>query len=283
MLRPPRALGFAACLGLTLALVSNLLADDAEGPSVGVPARINQLVLPGTELEAMPLEDRALPIVLRIAEVFPHGDAFRYDLIYYGLEPGAFDLRDYLLRKDGSSTADLPPIPVTVHSILPPGQIEPNRLEPEGSPFLGGYRAFLIALGVVWTLGVLVFLWKGQQKQIQARAIEAAKPMTLADRLRPLVEQALAGALDKGKQAELERLLIGYWRRRLGLEATEPAEMIAILRRHEEAGPLLLSLEDWLHRPNPRQDVDIPRLLDPYRNLPADALQPEPEPSGRLA
>ena len=57
-----------------------------------------------------PLDDRRAPVVLRIVDVYPHGTAFRYDLEYYGLEPGTFDLRDYLRRKDGSSTADLPPI-----------------------------------------------------------------------------------------------------------------------------------------------------------------------------
>lgn len=282
-----RVFHFPLALTLTLALVSSaaLRAEVTQGLSVGVPARIDQLVLPGPELEAIPLADRALPIVLRVTEVFPHGDSFRYDLVYYGLEPGEYDLREYLQRQDGSSTADLPTIPVTIQSILPPGQIEPNRLESQGSPSLGGYRALLIALGIAWSLGVLAFLWKGQQRKARTKIIQPSRPSTLADRLRPLVEQAMAGTLGEGKQAELERLLIGYWRRRLGLEGTDPAEMIAILRRHEEAGPLLESLEDWLHSPNPQQDVDLQRLLEPYRNLPADALQPDNEPDvlGRLA
>ena len=50
--------------------------------------------------------------------------------------------------------------------------------------------------------------------------------MTLADRLRPLVDAAVAGALSAGQHAELERLLIGYWRRRLNLEQAAPAKFI---------------------------------------------------------
>ncbi len=285
----------ALILALTLAVVSStiLRGEVVEGPSVGVPARIDQLVLPGPELEAIPLEDRALPIVLRVAEVFPHGDSFRYNLVYYGLEPGEYDLREYLQRLDGSSTADLPAIPITIQSILPPGQIEPNRLEAIGSPALGGYRALLIALGIAWILGVLAFLWRGQQRKVQTKVSKPSRPWTLADRIRPLVEQAMAGTLSEGKQAELERLLIGFWRRKLGLESTDPAEMIAILRRHDEAGPLLQNLEEWLHSPHLKQVVDLQQLLEPYRNLPADALQPEtetetetetePDVSGRLA
>jgi len=44
------------------------------------------------------------------------------------------------------------------------------------------------------------------------------------------------------------------------------------LREHPDAGPLLRGLEDWLHRPEPRESVDVGALLAPYRDLPADAL-----------
>jgi hypothetical protein len=44
------------------------------------------------------------------------------------------------------------------------------------------------------------------------------------------------------------------------------------LRQHAEAGPLLQSLEDWLHRPEPAADVDIAALLVPYRDMPAHEL-----------
>ena len=66
-------------------------ADDAAVTSkstVGMPARIDQLVLPGTELEVRPIDDRLAPIVVRIVNTYPHGSAFRYDIVYYGLEPG---------------------------------------------------------------------------------------------------------------------------------------------------------------------------------------------------
>ena len=49
--------------------------------------------------------------------------------------------------------------------------------------------------------------------------------------------------------AELERTLLVYWERRLNLRDRKPAEAIAELRRHPEAGPLFQQLEAWLHRP----------------------------------
>jgi hypothetical protein len=249
----------------------------AQGPrsttTVGMPTRIEQLVLPGTELEAKPIEDRRTPVVLRIVNSYPHGSAFRYDMVYYGLEPGEFDLRDSVRRKDGSAVADLPSIPIKIEPVLPPGQIEPHRLALTPAPFLGGYRLLLVAGGLVWVAGLAAILLAGRRRRGEL-ALDAMKPVTLADRLRPLVESALAGTLNPGEQAELERLLIGYWRKRLGLERCAPAEFMPLLRKHEEAGPLLLRLEDWLHRPaGSAEPVDVHALLEPYHAVAADSVE----------
>lgn len=213
------------------------------------------------------------PLVLRVAASYPHGSAFRYDLVYYGLEPGQYDLKDYLRRKDGSSLKDLAPILVKVEPVLPPGQIEPHRLTLAPMPFLGGYRLLLLLGGAVWVVGVAAILLAGRWKRTDAEA-SAVPPMTLADRLRPLVDAAVAGKLTQGQHAELERLLIGYWRQRLELEKAAPADFIGVLRNHPEAGPLLHRLEDWLHRPGGAiEPVDVAALLKPYQTIVAD--QPE--------
>src|SRR6516162_1558386 len=124
-------------LGLAFFTVRSAQADSPPPRStstVGMPAKIEQLVLPGPELEAKPLEDRRAPVVVRITGVYPHGTAFRYDLVYYALEPGDYDLRNFLRRKDGAALGDLPAIPVRVDPVLPPGQIEPNALALARSP-----------------------------------------------------------------------------------------------------------------------------------------------------
>jgi hypothetical protein len=236
--------------------------------------RITQLVLPGSELEAVPHEDRKLPIVLRVVGVYPHGSAFRYDLEYHGLEPGTFDLRNYLRRKDGSSTADLPALPVKVVPLLPPGQVTPHPLQIRETPFLGGYRALQIAVGTVWGLGLVAIIYYGfLRRKTGATGPTAGRPASLADRLRPLVEGAMAGRLSQPQLASLERSLLAYWRKRLHLEKADPAQAIEQLRSHAEAGPLLEQLEHWLHRPGSPGAVDPIRLLEPYQRLPADALE----------
>jgi hypothetical protein len=268
-------------MGASLLLLTTALAvggppivQDVRSSTVGLPARIEGLVLPGPELEVKPLADRRSPVVVRIVRTSPHGTAFRYDLEYHGLEPGKYDLKEYLRRKDGSSAADLPAIAVEIVSVLPPGQVQPNELEPKPPPRLGGYQLTLLVAGVFWVLGLLVILFVGRRKRV-AEEQAAARPRTLADHLRPLVEGALAGRLAPTQLAELERTLLIYWERRLHLGTRKPAEAIAELRRHPEAGPLLRQLEAWLHRPGPAAGVDVAALLKPYQDIPADALAEE--------
>ncbi len=266
-----RILLLAFLLGLPL------LAQDAKAPTVGIAAEISQLVLPGPELKVKVLEDRHDPMVLRIKAVFPHGDAFRYDLVYYGLEPGKYDLREYLERKDASSTADLPAIPVEVRPILVPGlPVEPRVLQPRAVEGPGGYRALLIGIGVLWALGLIWILASRRRKQAVAAA-SVERPKSLADHLAPRVEKALAGELPTAGMAELERMLLLFWRRRLGLSDMRAAVAMGVLRQHAEAGPLLEQLELWLHRPGTSGEVDVAALLAPYRETSAESFLREVE------
>jgi hypothetical protein len=260
---------------LVLLACRSSLADETpavSAPTVGMPSKIEQLILPGSELEAKPIEDRQSKMVVRIVEVYPHGSSFRYNLVYYGLEPGQYDLKDFLRRKDGGSIADLPPIPVTIKAILPEGQIEPNPLGATPAGFRGGYRFWMGLGAVAWVVGLVAIILVGRRKSIPTDSEGARTGPTLADRLRPLVERAMSGTLEPGQHAELERTLIDYWRRRLGLQSATPAQAISAIRSDARAGPLLLQLEAWLHRPDHQEEVDVAALLEPYRDLPADEL-----------
>lgn len=263
--------------------IASLGSARAESPAastnstVGMPVRIDQLMIPGTELEVKPIEDRREPLVLRIVDAFPHGSAFRYNLAYYALEPGDYDLRKYLRRKDGSQLGEVPAIPVRVTPSLAAGQIQPHALQLEPSPEMGGYR-FLIAVGAsVWLAGLTYILMRGRRAAV-TRRVEADRPITLGGRLKPLVGAAIDGTLDDSGRAELERLLIGYWRDRLGLQGERPALALAAMRANPEAGPVLRGLEDWLHRPDfdrKGRGEELVSLLRPY--LDADGTSPAHE------
>jgi hypothetical protein len=254
----------------TCCLLLVFLAASDEAPTVGMPARI-KVVLPGADLEAKPIEEREAPVVVRVIGVEPTEDGPRYTLEYTGLVPGRFDLRDYLRRKDRTPAAGLPPIRVTVQSVLPPGKAQPNALSPPVTPRPGGYRVALMVAGTLWALGLVALIWAGRRKP--KAAARSGKAQTLADRLRPLVEDAVAGRAAPARLAELERSLIAYWTGKLGLGGERPAEALPRLRQHAEAGPLLAHLEAWLHRPARPEKVNLDALLAPYRTLPAEALE----------
>ncbi|MEO6709186.1 MAG: hypothetical protein ABI054_13650 [Planctomycetota bacterium] len=270
-------LAVALVAALALGSRAQTPAPAAASPSVGMPARITEVVLPGSELEVKAADAKS-PLVLRITRVSQHGTAWRYDFEYVGLEPGKFDLRDYLRRRDGtplvtaSDAPDaVPSIPVEVASVLAPGVIKPHSPAAGALPGFGGYKKLMIAGGVVWLAGLAAILF-GWRRRRQALAAANWKPRTLAERLRPLVENAIAGKLSREERAQLELGLVAYWRRKLTLDEERPAQMMARLRQHEQAGPLLTSLEAWLHMPAPPEKVDLEHLLAPYRDLPADAI-----------
>jgi hypothetical protein len=248
--------------------------DLATTTTVGVPATIEDQVLPGPELEVKPLEDRDAPFVLRIVATYPHGESHRYTFEYYALEPGSYNLADYLQPKDAQPGVELPPLQVNVQASLPPGQIEPHALKPSSLPSVGGYRIWLTVGVLAWVVGAYVLLFVGRKPDPEVEAVANARPQSLADRLRPTIEAAIAGKVSHAELAELERGLFGYWRTRLGLNALPTNEALREVMKHSEGGQLLRQLEIWLHDPSRTEQVDVGSLLEPYRNLPSDALQP---------
>jgi hypothetical protein len=148
--------------------------------------------------------------------------------------------------------------------------VRPHPPRAGSAPHVGGYEELLLVAGALWVVGLVWLLWAGRKRREEESL--RARPATLAERLRPLVESALEGKLSRTERARLELGLVAFWRRKLGFEEKKPEEALALLRDHEEAGPLLRSLEDWLHRPAQPEQVDVAALLDPYRDLPADTL-----------
>jgi hypothetical protein len=250
-------------------LVALLLTGPAQSgaqpvTNVGMRGQLNDVILPGPELEVRPLEDPQAPFVLRIVNVYPHGTAFRYDFAYYALEPRTYELTQYLRRKDGSPMAKLPAVPVEVKGLLGPGLVHPHALEPKAASWFAGYQVLLLTAGVVWVIGVVLILFWGRRRK-RAAVAEAGGAANLAERLRPLVVRAMTGMLTPRQRAELERTLLAYWRQRLGLEHETAPAALDKLRKHPEAGVLLNQLEVWLHRPGTANQVDLGKLLWPYQ------------------
>jgi hypothetical protein len=258
---------------LAAALFGPLVAQarDQRATSVGMRAFVEQVVLPGTELAPAP-SDLKTPVVVRVLKTWPHGEHLRYDFEWVGLEPGRYDLVKYLVRKDGSPTVGLPELWVEATSLLPKGAPEPTELLPKAPQRLDGYTTMQIVAGVLWGSGLLAILFVG--RRFRRREPPPPPKATLADRLRPLVEAVAKGDADTGAKAELERLLVAFWRLRLDLGAAKAGDAIVAIKRHAEAGALLRELEGWLHMPTPTGATDLQALLEPYRTVTAESLEP---------
>lgn len=271
------------CLVISSALPCSTWAqapDDSGGrarATVGSVGRVQDLVLPGSLLQAKPIDDRNLPVVVRVVETYPHGDSHRYELTFMALEPGRYDLREYLERVDGSELGDLPSVEVEVTSVLAPGHVPPHQLE-SSWPQVGSYRFWALLALVAWVIFLIaIIFWP---KKRPAESVQAAAPRTLADLLRPRLEAAAGGQLDHRQLAELERWVVEFWRRRLGLLKLTPKEALLQLRRHDESGPLLKQLERWLHSPQRDPSVSLGQLLRPYQAMPIIEGMETPLPEG---
>ena len=262
------ALSILLSLVLTSQAQEELTATQgaSEAIPVGVPRWSRELVIEGSLLEVRPpaLETA---LILRIDSASPHGTAWRYDFEYYGLEPGSYDLVQFLRREDGSEITELEPITVIVESGLPPGQVLPHQIQAGETPELGGYTKMLWTLGGFWLLGSALWFLSSRRSDGEDTDLRASAPLSLAELLAPLVERGMAGELPTAEQAQLELMLIAVWRKRLDLESADVGEALKTLKAHPEAGPLLLELERWLHSPDASSDLDLTALLKPYHGL----------------
>ena len=260
------------------ALATGAPSSTAQPPAgVGLTGLIQDLLLPGSELQVKPDPEGRSPVVVRMTAVRPHGTAgFRYDFSWFAYEAGPHDLSQYLERIDGSPLGAMPAIGVEAVALLPPG---PPQTLPEFQaplPKLGGYRTALVAGGCLWLAGwVALFIWRRPRSRTAAAvAPDAVRP--LAERLRFLLESARTGSLDADGRAQLERLVLGFWRERLHLTDLPVPEAVHRLRNHPEAGGLLREVESWLHSgKSTASETHMAALLLPYLP-PAGATAPPP-------
>ncbi len=226
------------------------------------------------DYQPKPFDDRTA-LILRLEAVTPSADGKHvYDFHYMGFEPGIYQLSDYLIHPDGTLAIEIGEVQIEVKSILPPNHDGAlNRYLPRPFPWIGGYRMLLGILAALWVLGLLSFVWFYRRKKPVLMVDDTPPPPTYAERMRPFVEAAAAGSLTSSGQAQLERLMTGYWREKLALpENQRMAESLAALMRDTQAGSLLRAMERWLHCPGGASAAEINSLLEPYLHSPEASI-----------
>jgi hypothetical protein len=243
-------------------------------PKVGMPVVIKDLILPGTELEATSQTDDLAPVVLRVINVFPHGTQFRYELEYYGMVPGTFDLKNFLQRKDASTTADLPAIPVEIISVSAPGQLIPRDPSTKRTAWFHYYQLILCAAIILWTITFWSILKIGRRKKA-AQELPPEFPSSI-DHLTHYAQQMEKHDLNAQERAEVERLVYAAWREKLGLQETHSNTAVMELKQNAVAGHAIRKLEAWLHAPQ-TTPIDLNQIIAElyhYENVP-DHVGPE--------
>ena len=259
-----------ACMMLCATVLIAQARDQREA-TVGMRAYVEQVVMAGPELVPAP-SSMGSQVVVRVVKTWPHGEHLRYDLEWVGFEEGSYNLTNYLVHKDGTPMGALPPINVKVRSLLPAEAFEPSDIDPAAAARLDGYSTLQVVVVVLWGIGLLAILFVGRKWAVKPPP--PSPPPTLADRLRPIVEEVATGNADNAKKAELERLLVAFWRARLDLGSARAVDAIMAIRKHDEAGALLRQVEAWLHAPEPPKLMDVAALLRPYRSVTAESFAP---------
>ena len=242
-------------------------STSALSSTLGLPRTVTDFYIPGGQAEPIPRKDRESSLVIRVLEIKPAAEGFRYDLEVYGLDPGRYRLSDYFWYTD---KAPLPKLDTelvikTAHDL---GRVpKPEKLENAPPKKLGGYRNVLTGVVVAWAIIFLGILFYRRKTPVEEEA--APPPPTLHEKLSALVLAAAQGELDDAERSKLERLLLGHWKQKLpAIAALPPAEALAQLRAHPDASPLLLELERWLHAPNATIDQQqIMPLIEPFRDV----------------
>lgn len=241
---------------------------------IGIEGSV-KVTLARSDYQPKPMDDRTA-LILRLETVTPAAnETYIYDFHYIGFEPGSYRLADYLIHPDGTLATEIGDTQVEVHSILPVdhgGVLNSQVSRP--FPWIGGYRMILGSLATLWLLGLLLFAWMYRRKK-PIEEIDHTPPVaSYAERMRPFVEAAAAGNLSPSGQAQLERLMTGYWREKLALpEQQRMADSLVVLMKDREAGPLLRALEHWLHRPGGASAVEVNTLLKPYHHSPVATIE----------
>ena len=263
---------FQLVRGFTLVLVTVAglgLSAGAEElkASLGLPTVLNDFYIPGEKAEPIPRMDRESSLVIRVLAVKPAADGFRYDLEIYGLDPGTYTLSDYfryVTSQDSFPELRQQITIVTEHDLE--GIPEPEELAAAPPRNIGGYRLWLkIGLTIWGVIFLLILFWR--KKKVDDEEVTEPLP-TLHEKLSSLVCSAAHGDLNAADRSRLERLILGYWKRKLPeIENVSTSEALVALRKHPEASPLLLELENWLHAPNSSIDQESIRpLLEPFRD-----------------
>ncbi|PQJ28237.1 hypothetical protein [Rubritalea profundi] len=233
-----------------LLLVTPLFSVESQQAPMGLPTRFTDIYIAGEKVEPIPRTDSSSSLVIRVLEIKPASEGYRYDMEVYGLDAGVHSLARFLRFTESQlpvteleTTLEI----TTQHPIdtLP----KPQSLEYSTPGNLSNYRSTIWVAALLWVIVLVCIIVYRKPKPKNLG--EEVRVETTHEKLQKLVLATAHGELDLTQKSTLERLIIGHWKKQVpGLDVLPTAEAISQLRTHPEASPLVLKIEHWLHAPS---------------------------------
>lgn len=247
---------------LIAALLWFVFRDRTPEVPIGVEHAVS-IAYSGPELIVAPYKF-GVPVNVRIAEVIENNGIRTYDIRYMLNTGGEFNIIDYLSAKDGSPTDRLPAF--TVRGIESSAQKMDQRIETieESKIEIWHYyyetMAAVIALWIGWLL--LLIFWRRKKP---AANFNTAPAPSFHQLMNSFLEKIEGNTMDDTAKAQMEMLLIQWWRDQSGYSNLEMHEVMRRLRMDQETSSALIKLQEWLH--NPKHSITAAELLESLRPL----------------
>ena len=241
---------------LCLALLLPVTAQDKG--NVGMVKRV-QVEFPGELLAAAKVDEKAAAMV-RIISYEKTRNGFSYDLEFIGLEPGKYNLLDYMRTASRLDPVKLDPYPVEVGTNLNEDfngelvdfQKDMKALKP-------WYKKTSYIVFIVWVLLLPVIIFAGRKKK-KVEEVEEVKEKTLNEKICELLV-SLEGNSTKELWQKIEGLILKHWYEKKSLQGLPMHEAIMKLKADSEAGPFIVKLEKGLHSKEFKNEQEVADLI----------------------
>ena len=239
-----------------LILLSSAGAEDIG--NVGMVKRF-KVTLPGELLVAVKVDEKA-PAMVRIISWNKGSEGYSYDLEFIGLEPGKYNLMDYLRKASTLEAVDLPEYSLEVDTVLSE-DFKGELLDFQNSveTLTPWYKRLNTVLIILWGILLPVIILVGRKKK-KIEEVEIVKEKTLSEKIYELLD-SLEDKSSKELWQKVEGLILKHWRYRKGLEGLPAHEAIIKLKADGEAGPFIVKLEQGLHSKNLKNEQQVAALI----------------------
>jgi hypothetical protein len=224
----------------------------------------------GPELIVKPYKF-GVPVNLRIANITEIDGARTYDVRYMLNTGGEFDITKFLGAKDGSALDDLPQFKVIGLEYMSQQMDQRiEQVEETGIDIWHYYYECLGAIIILWVIWLLLLIFWGREKP--ERIAEPAPAETFYDKLRGFLNQIDQKSIDEKGKAQLEMLLINWWRDQLGYTELEMHQVMRQIGNDAASASAFNLVQQWLH--NPDHSVSIEELVQSLRPLSVKSENP---------